>query len=70
MVTHTGDRAWQCHVCEKSFKQAGCLKRHMVIHTGEGAFQCHICEKTFTLAGSLKAHGNTYWRESIPVSDM
>ena len=53
MVTNTGERAFHCHVCEKSFTLAGkYLKTHMVTNTGEGAFPCHICEKSFTLASN------------------
>ena len=57
MVTHTGQRAIQCHICDNSFTRASNLKAHVVLHTEEElAFQCDICEKSFTQASNLKTH--------------
>jgi len=45
-----------CHLCEKTFTQAGSLKRHRLTHTGEKSHKCKTCENAFTEAGSLKMH--------------
>ena len=41
---HTGDKPYQCDVCEYACKQKGNLTTHQRIHTGEKPYQCNVCE--------------------------
>ena len=53
---HMGGKPYTCEFCEKTFTEAGSLKKHRIIHTGEKLYKCEICEKTFTQASALKTH--------------
>ena len=39
---HTGEKKYQCKVCNKLFNQSQLLKHHMRIHTGEKPYQCKL----------------------------
>ena len=56
MLTHSGVKAHSCSECEKSFRQVGHLRRHMITHTGEKVHKCEECGDSFGQAGSLKRH--------------
>lgn len=45
-----------CHECNKVFKTAYSLRRHVLIHTGELPWSCESCKKGFTQKSSLTAH--------------
>ena len=51
-----GEKTHRCYQCNKTFAQAGTLKRHMLVHTGEMPHRCNICNKAFARSGSLKQH--------------
>ena len=63
MVTHTGERAFICKVCDNLFPFAS--KQHMVTHAEEKAFgvQC-VIKDLQTRAGALKNHMVTHTGET------
>jgi hypothetical protein len=47
---------FQCTQCDKSFKFAGDLAKHVRSHTISSPYRCSICAKVFTHIGSLNTH--------------
>lgn len=47
---------FQCTLCDKGFKFAGDLAKHVRSHTLNRPYQCSICDKSFTHIGSLSTH--------------
>ena len=56
-ITHTGEKAFQCDICNQAFSRAGNLKAHVnSSHFFQKAFECDLCDKTFTRANHIKDH--------------
>jgi len=53
---HTGERRFNCQLCDKRFKHISTLRSHEQIHTGERRYICQICDKRFTQISSLCRH--------------
>ena len=45
-----------CKLCEKKFKSASVLERHMLSHTQEKQFACEICGVKFTQKSNRDTH--------------
>ena len=52
--THTGDKPYECNVCEESFAYRNTLMQHMFIHTGEQPYECDIWLKALIQLSILK----------------
>lgn len=56
MRTHTGEKPFQCNICNNKFTQKSYLKVHTVIHSGEKPFQCAICGYKCSCKRYLQGH--------------
>lgn len=55
-IVNSGVCFFQCTVCDKSYKFAGDLAKHVRSHTISSPYQCSICLRKFTHIGSLNTH--------------
>lgn len=58
LLIHSGERRHKCSYCEKSFTQAGQLKRHINSHLNIRNYKCpqQGCERTFVDPSSVTKH--------------
>lgn len=56
----SGQKPYQCHVCNKNFSQNGNLQEHLRIHTGEKPFCCDYCGRKFTTSSQVSCDFNTH----------
>ncbi|KAI9104761.1 hypothetical protein DFS34DRAFT_576028 [Phlyctochytrium arcticum] len=56
--THTGDKPYQCTVCNQRFSESGIMTQHMRTHTGERPYKCPepACQRQFAIPGALTIH--------------
>uniref|UniRef100_A0A803YC83 C2H2-type domain-containing protein n=1 Tax=Meleagris gallopavo TaxID=9103 RepID=A0A803YC83_MELGA len=52
----SGERPFQCTLCEKAFNQKSALQVHMKKHTGERPYKCDYCAMGFTQKSNMKLH--------------
>ena len=52
--THTGQKPYQCTLCNAAFPRKSSLDRHTMTHTGEKPYQCTQCNKAFSRTSNLK----------------
>lgn len=67
MISHTGEKKFQCSECGLMFANPFRLKRHMMTHTGEKPFECQYCLKKFRTKCRLRDHTRLHTGEFIHI---
>ena len=59
MRSHTGEKPYQCKICQRRFADPTNFKRHCGTHTDAKPFFCAVpgCGRLFARKASLKQHG-------------
>ncbi len=57
---HSGEKPYECQICNKKFSRSSRLKLHNRIHTGEKPYECRVCQKRFTRSNNLNSHMGTH----------
>lgn len=60
MLTHTGERPYECIVCRRSFSRSTLLHRHEKIHTDTPKYLCGYCERPFLSVAELEKHSEKH----------
>ena len=54
-ATHSGERPFECGICDQKFSLKGSLSKHLLTHQ-EGRFECDQCDYKATQKGTLVLH--------------
>ena len=53
---HTGEKMFECSVCQRKFSRSETLDTHMLVHSREKHFMCEFCGVCFTHKSNIKKH--------------
>lgn len=56
MRRHTGDKKFECHLCNKKFTDKCVLQRHMRTHTNIRDFKCSECSREYKDKRVMQIH--------------
>ena len=55
-MKHTGEKQYQCRICDKGFAKRETCKNHIRTHDDRYKFKCSTCDKKFSQYSVLKKH--------------
>ena len=55
-MTHTGEKPYECKICERAFSRRDSLADDKRVHTGEKPYECTVCKKAFSTNSYLTVH--------------
>ncbi|KAK2163484.1 hypothetical protein LSH36_79g11055 [Paralvinella palmiformis] len=64
----TKTKEYQCDICNETFSQSHCVKRHKQSVHEKIRFPCNMCDKSFTQVAQLRRHQRIYHPEPEATS--
>ena len=65
---HTGEKPFQCDVCEYRTGDHNSLRRHKRKHTGDKPYKCPHCDYASIQSSSFKSHLRSKHPEHVEVT--
>ncbi|XP_075531197.1 uncharacterized protein LOC142564182 isoform X2 [Dermacentor variabilis] len=70
MLTHSGEKSFECPACTRKFGRFESLKDHMHTHSGERPYQCTMCPYRTAHRSTLADHKKRHTTEELLSCDL